>query len=545
METSYLILNDRQMCDLEMLLIGGFSPLKGFLNKDDYHCVLDNLRLTTGELWPIPIVLSANADKAVVLNVGDTITLRNKEFLPIATMIVEDIYQPDIQKECEKIFGCVDDNHPYMSMILANKNVMYVGGPVTQTQIPPHFDFIEHRLTPKQTKNFFKEKGWTTIVGFQTRNPMHRSHIELTKFALNETGDKNAKLLIHPVVGVTQSCDVPYPIRVRCYQKLLKHYPENTAALCLLPLNMRMAGPREALWHALIRQNYGCTHFVVGRDHAGPSITKKNGEKFFGPYDTHNLLAKYQSELKIKIIPSKWIVYVKEIQGYLPIDQVEKHWTVEHISGTQQRQLLRDGKSIPDWFTYPDIVEELKCAFQPKYTRGFCVYFVGLSGSGKTTLTKALKAKLEELLNHRKVTVLDGDVVRKNLSSELGFSKEHRSLNVRRIGYVASEIVKHGGICLCANIAPYQNDRDYNRNQIGDGYIEIYIDTSMSVCESRDVKGLYKLAREGKIKKFTGVSDPFEIPANPELTVSCANPKELVNNVDAVLKILKEKEFIR
>jgi sulfate adenylyltransferase len=306
-----------------------------------------------------------------------------------------------------------------------------------------------------------------------------------------------------------------------------------------------MAGPREALWHALIRQNYGATHFVVGRDHAGPSFNKKNGQPFFGPYDAHQLLDKYKDELKIKIIQSKMIVYVENLNKYLPMDQVKTEDTVKTISGTQQRQLLTDGKPIPEWFSYPEVVDELRCAYLPKHQRGFCIYFIGLSGSGKTTLAKALKAKLNELLRLRTVTVLDGDVVRTNLSKGLGFSKEDRSINVRRIGYVASEIVKHGGICLCASIAPYQEDRVYNKAQIGDGYIEIFVDTALGVCEARDIKGLYKLARKGTIKEFTGISDPFEAAPNADIVLSCDQTESLNENINVILDKLIELEFIQ
>jgi sulfate adenylyltransferase len=542
-----VVLNDRQLCDLEMLLNGGFSPLNGFLNEPDYHSVLETLHLTTGELWPMPIVLSVKKEMCSQLRVGDSITLRNAEHLPLAEMTMESIYHPDIEKECISVFGCVDSGHPYMGLMLKYPDNYYIGGKVTAIQMAPHFqhfDFMQHRLTPQETKEYIKEHNWKVIVAFQTRNPMHRSHVELTKYALKQTGSSEAKLLLQPVVGETQTCDVPYPIRVRCYEKLEKVYPENSFLLCLLPLSMRMAGPREALWHALIRQNYGATHFVVGRDHAGPSFKKQNGESFFGPYAAHQLLDKYQDELHIKIIQSQMIVYVENRQEYLPMDQVTESDIIRNISGTQQRQLLCEGKPIPDWFSYPDIVKELRCAYLPKNQRGFCLYFVGLSGSGKTTLAKALKAKLDEILRLRTITILDGDVVRRNLSKGLGFNKEDRSINVRRIGYVASEIVKHGGICLCASIAPYQEDRSYNKSQIGSGYIEILVDTDLAVCEARDVKGLYKLARAGTIKEFTGISDPFEPAPNADLTLICNHTTDLNDNINLILDKLKNLEFL-
>jgi sulfate adenylyltransferase len=539
-----IVLNNRQLCDLEMILNGGFYPLNGFMNEQDYHSVLENLHLTTGDLWPIPITLSVNKETGTQLKTGNTVILRNTEYLPLAEMTIESVYQPNIEKECKAVFGCVDQNHPYMKLMLENPDKLYIGGKVTAVQKIPHFDFVRHRLTPNETRDYFKTHNWNVIVAFQTRNPMHRSHVELTKYALKDTGSTEAKLLLQPVAGETQDCDVPYPIRVRCYEKLEKVYPENSFLLCLLPLSMRMAGPREALWHALIRQNYGATHFVVGRDHAGPSFNKQNGEPFFDPYAAHQLLDKYKNELKIKIIQSQMIVYVENRQEYLPMDQVTPSDTIKSISGTEQRRLLTEGKEIPDWFSYPEIVEELRCAYLPKNKRGFCLYFVGLSGSGKTTLAKALKAKLDEMLRLRTITILDGDVVRLNLSKGLGFNKEDRSINVRRIGYVASEIVKHGGICLCASIAPYQDDRTYNKMQIGSGYIEILVDTDLNTCESRDVKGLYKLARAGTIKEFTGVSDPFEPAPNADITLKCDHTTDLNENINIIIDKLKELEFL-
>jgi sulfate adenylyltransferase len=517
-----IVLDNRELCDLELLLNGGFYPLNGFLNKNDYNSVLDNMRLNSGELWPIPIVLSINEDKKKELLNKEKVILCDKTNLPIAELKIEDIYKPDLVKECKSIFGCDDDNHPYIKRILSNENNYYIGGTVTKLRLPLHYDFSDIRLTPKECKDYFKKNNWKTVLGFQTRNPMHRSHYELTKYALKCTGDKDAKLFLNPVVGVTQECDIDYFTRVKCYKLLTEYYPGNKVLLNLLPLSMRMAGPREALWHSLIRQNYGCTHFVVGRDHAGPSYNKKNGDKFFGPYDAHELLEKYSDELKIKVIKSQWIVYVEDTKSYMRIDQVPEGMKVLNISGTKQRELLRKGEEIPEWFSFPKVVDQLRKSFTPKNEQGFCIYFIGLSGSGKSTLANILKLKLMELLDSRNITLLDGDIVRQNLSKKLGFSKEDRSTNVRRIGFVASEIVKHKGIVICANIAPYDNDRLFNRNLISKngGYIEIFVNTSLDICEKRDVKGLYKLAREGVIKQFTGISDPFEEPSKSDLTLN-------------------------
>lgn len=537
-------LSDRLVCDLEMILMGAFSPLEGFLNSKDYKSVVKNMRLTSGELWPMPIVLPISETMKNKIMHEEHILLKNSTNLPLARLFIDDIYKPDIELECQKVYGTTDKNHPYVRIVQDyGQNVWYVGGRVEKINGVSHFDFVEDRLTPDDTKIFFRQNKWKTVVGFQTRNPMHRSHLELTKYALNKTNDPDAKLLLQPIVGVTQKCDVDYHTRVRCYKRIIKKYPEDTAKLCLLPLSMRMAGPREALWHALIRRNFGCTHFVVGRDHAGPSSKTKDGEPFYGPYDAHNLLESVKDEIGIKIIKSKMIVYVKDLNDYMPIDEVPDGMETLSISGTEQRRRLKEGEEIPEWFSYPDIVSELRKSYLPNHKKGFCIYLVGLSGSGKTTIGNSLMFKLKEV-THRRITVLDGDIVRKHLSRGLGFSREDRSINVRRIGFVASEIVKHGGIVICANIAPYKEDRDHNREFISSvgGYIEVFVDTPISVCEKRDVKGLYKLARKGIIKEFTGISDPFEIPENSEIVV--ANYNSLADSVNLIMTTLYELGYL-
>ena len=536
-----IVLSNRQLCDLEMILNGGFAPLKGFLNKEDYFSVLNTMHLSTGELWPMPITL--HIDSFIIdESKEDTseIILMNKENLPLGKIINPSFYSPDLELECISVFKSIDTNHPYIKEVLSRGNVYYIGGDITAMNPFPHFDFVEHRLTPKQTREYFKTNGWNTVVGFQTRNPMHRSHYELTKYALNKAGS-DAKLLLHPVVGVTQACDVNYHTRVKCYKKLLNYYEPNTTMLSLLPISMRMAGPREALWHALIRQNYGCTHFVVGRDHAGPSYKKKDGSSFFGPFDAHELLETVEDELNIKIIKSQWIVYVKNLDTYKPKDQLSKDDEVLHISGTKQRELLNKGLPIPSWFTFPDVEKVLRESYKPTHKKGFCVYFVGLSGAGKSTIMNALKSKLQALVS-RYITTLDGDVVRQHLSKGLGFNRADRSTNVRRIGWMASEIVKHNGIVLCSNIAPYKDDREWNKNTIGENYIEVFVNTSLAVCEKRDCKGLYKLARQGVIKEFTGISDPFEIPEYPDIDIQLDSVE---NQVNIVFNHLLQKGLIK
>ena len=385
------ILNKRLICDLELLLNGGFKPLTGFLNEIDYYSVLNNMRLSSGEIWPMPIVLPIDDNFIKNYKINDEIKLCNEENLPLASIKIESIYKPDIELECLKVFGSNDDNHPYVKIIHGYSNCHYVGGKVTQINKIPHFDFLENRMTPEETKLYFKNNNWKNIVGFQTRNPMHRSHYELTKYAMDR-GD--AKLFLNPVVGITQDCDINYTTRVKCYKKLMSYYPENSAILCLLPLSMRMAGPREAVWHALIRKNYGCTHFVVGRDHAGPSYKKKDGSDFYGPYEAQELLLSVANEINIKCILSKMIVYAinkkdKNDKKYSSIDNInENEYDILKISGTDQRRMLRNGEQLPKWFTFPEIENELKKDFVPKNKKGLCLYFIGLSGS-KTTISKA------------------------------------------------------------------------------------------------------------------------------------------------------------
>jgi sulfate adenylyltransferase len=532
-----LTLNKRQLCDLELILNGGFNPLTGFMNEHDYSSCVKNMTLSNGTIWPIPIVLST--DK--LFNLTDTITLKDETGVSIANMVIESIYKPNLEEECEYVLGSTDSNHPYHDIIMENTNKYYIGGTVTKICSPLHYDFVDLRMEPAETKNFFKENNWDTVIGFQTRNPLHRSHFELTKFALNEVGD-SAKLLLHPVVGITQDCDIDYHTRVRCYKKLLQYYPADTVKLAILPLSMRMAGPREALLHAIIRRNYGCTHFIVGRDHAGPSYKKADGKPFYGPYDAHTLLTSKEHDIGIKIILSPSIVYVKELNQYMRENEVPKNMTVMNISGTQQREMLLEGSDIPEWFSWSPIINELRTEFKLLNNKGLCVYLVGLSGSGKSTIANVLIDKLKELNTGKKITLLDADVVRLNLSKGLGFSKEDRSTNVRRIGYVAAEIVKHGGIVICANIAPYEADRLANRKQISQHgqYIEVFMKTSLDCCERRDVKGLYKLAKEGKLANFTGISDPFEEPTNADLVLDGDEQiSSIENNLEKIINRIK------
>ncbi|NNM19885.1 MAG: bifunctional sulfate adenylyltransferase/adenylylsulfate kinase, partial [Gammaproteobacteria bacterium] len=478
--------------------------------------VCSDMRLADGTLWPMPITLDVSEEFAGSVKVGDAIALRDLEGVNCATLEISDIWTPDRGAEAERVYGTRDEKHPAVDYLTNRSNPVYIGGTIKGIDAPMHYDFKYLRNSPAEMRAMFKKLGWRRIVAFQTRNPMHRAHQELTFRAARQV---EANLLLHPVVGMTKPGDIDHYTRVRCYENLLKHYPEQTTSLSLLPLAMRMGGPREALWHAIIRKNFGCTHFIVGRDHAGPG-DDSNGEPFYGHYDAQDLVIEYQDELGIEMVPFKMMVYVQDRAQFIPADEVGEGELVMNISGTEFRRRLREGLEIPHWFSYADVVQELRRTHPPRHKQGFTLFFTGLSGSGKSTIANAVMVKLMEM-GDRRVTLLDGDIVRKNLSSELGFSKEHRDLNILRIGYVASEITKNGGVAICAPIAPYTATRRQVRETIepGGGFIEVHVATPLEVCEERDRKGLYAKARAGLIKEFTGISDPYEVPENPELVV--------------------------
>ncbi len=510
-------LTHRQLCDVKLLLNGGFSPLEGFLGEADYERVLADMRLADGSLWPIPVTLDVSEQVADQIAPGGTLALRDSEGWLIASLTVGSAWMPDRRREAERVFGSLDEAHPGVDYLLNQSQPVYLGGRLTGLQRPIDYDFRHHRHDPAELRRLFAKWGWTRIVAFQTRNPMHRAHQELTHRASQLA---EANLLIHPAVGMTQPGDVDHYSRVRCYEHILKTYPDQTTMLSLLPLAMRMAGPREAIWHAIIRKNHGCTHFILGRDHAGPG-KGSDGKPFYEPYAAQELLAEHQAELGIEMIPFKEMVYVQERGQYVSTDRVKKGDTVLGLSNAELHRRLRDGIDVPDWYSFKNVIAELRRSYPPRDRQGFTLLFTGLSGAGKSTLAKALMVKLTEL-GGRSVTLLDGDHVRQHLSSELGFSKEHRDLNVLRIGYVASEITKAGGIAICAPIAPYAGIRRQVRAMVEavGGFVEIYVSTPLSVCEKRDPKGLYVKARAGAIKQFTGIDDPYEAPEKPELEIN-------------------------
>ncbi len=513
-------LTPRQICDLELLMNGGFNPLKGFLSEADYNGVVENMRLADGTLWPMPITLDVSEKFADSVAPGTEIALRDQEGVILATLTITDKWVPNKAREAEQVFGADDLAHPAVNYLHNIAGKVYLGGPVKGLQAPVHYDFKARRDTPNELRAYFRKLGWTKVVAFQTRNPLHRAHQELTFRAAKEA---QANLLIHPVVGMTKPGDVDHFTRVRCYEAVIDKYPASTTTMSLLNLAMRMAGPREAVWHGLIRRNHGVTHFIVGRDHAGPGKNSA-GKDFYGPYDAQDLFKEHEAEIGVTMVDFKHMVYVQEKAQYYPANEVPEGCTVLDISGTELRRRLREGLDIPEWFSFPEVVTQLRKTSPARDKQGFTVFFTGFSGSGKSTIANALMVKLMEM-GGRPVTLLDGDVVRKHLSSELGFSKEHRDINIKRIGYVASEITKNGGIAICAPIAPYTATRRAVREMIEayGAFIEVHVATSIDECERRDRKGLYKLAREGKIKEFTGISDPYEVPANPELRVETEN----------------------
>ena len=511
-------LTDRQICDLELLMNRGFYPLTGFLGEDDYKSVLRDMRLADGSLWPIPITLDVSQDFAATCEVGDEIALRDPEGVILALLTISDKWVPNKQEEAVAVFGADDTAHPAVDYLYHQAGDVYLGGKITGLQAPTHYDFRQWRYSPNEMKQLFVKNGWQKIIAFQTRNPLHRAHQELTFRAAREAG---ANLLIHPVVGMTKPGDVDHFTRVRCYEAVLDKYPSATTSMGLLNLAMRMAGPREAVWHGLIRKNHGCTHMIIGRDHAGPGKTSE-GADFYGPYDAQDLFKTYEDEIGLTMVDFKNLVYVQERAQYEEDNAIPDKDTVTilSLSGTELRRRLAEGLDIPDWFSFPDVVAQLRKSYPPRAEQGFCLFFTGLSGSGKSTIANAVQTKLMEM-GGRPVTLLDGDIVRKNLSSELGFSKEHRDLNVRRIGFVASEITKNRGIAICAPIAPYEQTRQAVRKDIEQfgAFVEVHVATPLEECERRDRKGLYQLARQGKIAEFTGISDPYEVPSNPELRI--------------------------
>ncbi len=531
-------LTQRQMCDLELMAVGAFSPLDRFMNQADFQGVLDNMRLANGYIFPIPVTLPV--DPTPDIRVGQQIALRSNKGELLAIMTIQEFYTWDCQEVAQKVFGTLDPRHPLVAEMSAWGSVN-ISGELKVLKLPRHADFKELRLEPAETRARLTEFQHENVVAFQTRNPLHRVHEELTKRATQEV---DGVLLLHPVVGMTKPGDVDHFTRVRTYKALAQNYYDtDRILLSLLPLAMRMGGPREAVWHAIIRRNYGANHLIVGRDHAGPGKDSK-GNPFYGPYDAQELVTELSDELGVSVIPFRELVYLTEEERYEEVTKVPAQAATAKLSGTQVREdYLHNGRPLPTWFTRPEVAEILADSYPPMHRQGVCVWFTGLSGSGKSTTAELLEVLFLE--HGRQVTVLDGDVVRTHLSKGLGFSKEDRDTNIRRIGFVASEIVRHGGVAICAAISPYRATRNFVRNLIGsDRFIEIFVDTPLEVCEARDVKGLYAKARRGEITGFTGIDDPYEPPEYPDIRLDTEN-YSIEENSQYIVDYLMERGFVK
>lgn len=531
-------ISERAVCDLEVMAVGGFSPLDGFMRQADYQRVLDEMRLSDGTLFPMPITLPVEPNEHI--KIGQDIVLRNSKNEWLAIMTIEEIYEWDLDEVAQKAFGTLDLRHPIVAE-MHRWGKVNIAGSLQVLQLPKHYDFQEFRLKPAESRQRLAEYGYENVVAFQTRNPMHRVHEELTKRAADEV---NGVLLLHPVVGMTKPGDVDYFTRVRSYKVLKeKYYNQDRILLSLLPLAMRMGGPREALWHAIIRRNYGANHLIVGRDHAGPG-NDSSGNPIYGPYDAQELVSEHQDEIGVKMVPFKMLVYLPDEERYEQVDKVAEGTNTASISGTQVREdYLNKGQTLPQWFTRPEVADILRDTYPPRHQQGVCVWFTGLSGSGKSTTSEILTVLLLE--HGRQITVLDGDVVRTHLSKGLGFSKADRDTNIRRIGFVAAEIVRHGGVAVCAAVSPYRATRNDVRNMIGsERFIEVFVDTPLEVCEERDTKGMYAKARSGEIKGFTGIDDPYEAPLKPEIRLDTVN-RAAEENALEILQLLRARGFVR
>ena len=533
-------INQRALNDLELLATGGFSPLDRFMDKSTYERVLHEMRMDGGTLWPLPITLTANPSE--LPSVGSELVLRNALNDPLAIMKLEEVFSWDPEKEARLAYGTDDARHPMVSE-MGGWGKVCISGELKVINLPRYHDFVEIRRTPAEVRDMLEAMKHENVVAFQTRNPLHRIHEELTKRAAEKVG---GSLLIHPVVGLTKPGDVDHYTRVRIYKALVdNYYDKSSTALSLLPLAMRMAGPKEALLHAIVRRNYGANHFIVGRDHAGPG-SDSSGKPFYGPYDAQELMVQYESEIGVKMVPFEMLVYLPDEDRYVEVKDVPEGAKTLNISGTQVRDdYLAKGELLPEWFTRPETAEILRQSYPPRHDQGFCIWFTGLSGSGKSATTQVLT---DLLLERGKIlTVLDGDVVRTHLSKGLGFSAEDRDTNILRIGFVAGELVRHGGAVVCAAISPYRNARNEARKMVGENFIMVHMDTPVEVCEQRDVKGLYAKARQamvdGKPMGFTGVDDPYEEPIDPEITLAGVgiSPEE---NARKIITYLEEQGYL-
>jgi len=532
-----LTLTKRQLCDLELLLNGGFSPLRGFMDRTAYERVIADSRLPDGSLWPIPVVLDVSASFASKLETGRTIALRDEEGFMPAVLTVTEVWEADKALEAEAVYGTASPDHAGVRYLLDRVKSHYVAGTLRGIQLPAHHEFENLWETPQELRHRFYKMGWRQVIAFHTSEVLHKLHRQLI---IDAAKQHQARVLIHPAVGETKPGDLQHFARIHCYQAMQHHMPHEMTALSLLPLAMRMAGPKEALWHALVNRNYGCTHFAVGPNHASPQ--QEDGESFYGKYQAQEFVSSFADELDIRIVALPEYRYAPSKGSFLPEEKIQAEGLESvSISPPQLKDMLVQGREVPDWFSYPDVLEKLARVCPPRSRQGFTLFFTGLSGSGKSTLANIVFAKLIEA-GGRPVSLLDGDIVRQNLSSELGFSKAHRDINIRRIGFVASEVTKNGGIAICAPIAPYKETRRAVRELIEQhgAFIEIHVSTSLEVCEARDRKGLYAKARKGIIPEFTGISDPYEVPERPELRIDAGELAPAEAAQDILLYLFKE-----
>ncbi|KUL81656.1 hypothetical protein ZTR_11149 [Talaromyces verruculosus] len=537
-----ILLTERQLCDLELIMNGGFSPLEGFMNEKDYDGVVAESRLADGNLFSMPITLDASGEtiKDLGLKAGSRVTLRDfRDDRNLAILTIDDIYRPDKTKEAQLVFGG-DEEHPAIVYLNTKVQEFYIGGKVEAVNKLAHYDYVALRYTPAELRTHFDKLGWTRVVAFQTRNPMHRAHRELTVRAARA---RQANVLIHPVVGLTKPGDIDHFTRVRVYQALLPRYPNGMAVLGLLPLAMRMGGPREAIWHAIIRKNHGATHFIVGRDHAGPGKNSK-GVEFYGPYDAQHAVEKYRSELGIEVVEFQQVTYLPDTDEYKPVNEVPAGVKTLDISGTELRRRLRSGAHIPEWFSYPEVIKVLRESNPPRNAQGFTVFLTGYQNSGKDAIARALQVTLNQQ-GGRSVSLLLGETVRHELSSELGFSREDRDKNIQRIAFVAAELTKAGAAVIAAPIAPYESSRKAAKDTISavGTFILVHVATPLEYCEKTDKRGIYAKARRGEITGFTGVDDPYEAPAKADLVVN-VEKQSVRSIVHEIVLILESQGFL-
>jgi len=535
-----VILNERQLCDFELLANGAFSPLQGFMKRSDYESVLDRMRLQDGTLWPLPICLDLPDVQARALEVGQSVAVRDPEGFLLGVLHLEDIWPVNKEKEAELVFGSQDFSHPGVQSLLQKTGDYYVGGNLEVISLPLHFDFRKLRQTPEEVRRNFHRLEWRRVVGFQTRHPIHRPQFEMTVKAMRQV---RGRLLVLPIVGMSKPGDFDHFTRVRCYNAVARHYPPESFMVNLLPLTSHLAGPKEALLHLIIAKNFGCTDFIIGHDHAGPG-PDGNGKWYYSTGAARQTAEEYAAEIGVNVIPFEEMVYLPLEDEFRTADRLPSGCQSISISGSEIRQRLRTGRRIPEWMTFPEVMDELQKGYPPPSRQGFTIFLTGLSGAGKSTIAKILYSRFLEI-GDRPVTLLDGDIVRRNLSSNLSFSKEDRDTNVSRIGFVASEITKNRGVAICAPIAPYAKTRSEIRQTIEayGAFIEVHVNTPLEVCEKRDRKGMYAKARAGLIKGFTGVDDPYEIPPAPELRIDTSNmtPNDAAQEI---LLCLGEKGYI-